>query len=146
MMAYKTALGTVVQLGLKNTAVVSAWGKDPIGAIVQACHALEIPCFVIHDRDLPDEVEGEEDGLSPAQKAQATKNRRLAELKPKGLHMNRPNLEAVLDIAPNEKSAAAVFYKLRGKELQEIREEFSGLIPDDLLSFLGVDDTPSAEE
>ena len=43
ILAYRTALSTATDLGLKNVAIVGAWGKDTIGTIVQVCAALRSP-------------------------------------------------------------------------------------------------------
>ncbi len=141
LLAYRTALDGSVEWGLRNTAVVSAWGKDTVAALVELCHAFEVPVFAIHDRDLPQEISDDDpvDSLTPGQKAQRTKNARIAGLSgPNHVHQNRPNLEGVLGIPPEEKSAEAVFGALAGKDLHEVRTEFPGLIPDALLEFLQV--------
>ena len=46
LLAYKTVLSEAVNLELNNIAIVSAWGKDPITAIVQLCKRFDIPYFV----------------------------------------------------------------------------------------------------
>lgn len=141
LLAYRTALEGSIEWGLKNAAVVSAWGKDTVSALVQLCNAFEVPVFAIHDRDLPDDISDEADveSLSPEQKAHRTKNEKIAGLLPRDrVHQNRPNLEGVLGIPNAQKSAEAVFERLAGMSLTDVRATYPGLVPPALLDFLGI--------
>ncbi|MGA2323822.1 MAG: AAA family ATPase [Sedimentisphaerales bacterium] len=150
LLAYKSILSEEVNLELNNIAIVSAWGKDPIVAIVRLCKKFKIPYFVIHDWDLtrndvdvsrkPDESNPDYRSLIPTEKAQYTKNHKI--LKEVGalenIHYNKKNLEVVLKIPESEKSATSVFGKLKGKNLDIIMKEFPNLIDDNLLRFVEI--------
>lgn len=148
LLAYKTILSEAFNLELNNIAIVSAWGKDTIIAIVQLCKRFEISHFIIHDWDLTDEdvdISAEPGGansyyqdLTPAEKAQYTKNHKiLREVgTPELIHHNKRNLETVLGISEAEKGAISVFEKLKDKNLDEAMTEFPNLIDNKLLKFM----------
>jgi hypothetical protein len=136
LLAYRTVLATAIELELHNTSVVAAWGKDSVATIIDLCHLLEIPCYAIHDSDLPEPLP---ESLSPVQKAHRTKNEAIAgRLPPERRHHNVPNLEAVLEIDPKEKSAAAVFSRVQNLGVTDAQSKYPGFLPDDLLKFLGL--------
>jgi putative ATP-dependent endonuclease of OLD family len=137
LLAYTTLIATAVPLGLRNIAVVAAWGKDPIVSLVDLCNLLQIDCYVVHDSDLPHG--GDPSAYTPAQKAQQTKNATIAGRMNDGhIHQNVPNLEAVLGIPLAEKSAAAVFSRVETVTLAEAARDIPALIPKSLLEFLGL--------
>ena len=101
--AYRTIIETELNLGLKNVAIVAAWGKDTIAVLVQLCKRLGIPYFVIHDWDIGDPclaITGESSGkdaaykkLDKAEKAQYTKNATiLREAGANNVHHNKKHL------------------------------------------------------
>jgi predicted ATP-dependent endonuclease of OLD family len=150
LLAYKSILSEEANLELNNIAIVSAWGKDPITAIVRLCKKFEIPYFVIHDWDLngneidisgkPDESNPHYKNLISTDRTQYTKNHKIFKEVGtfKNIHYNKKNLEVVLKITESEKSSASVFGKLKDKSLDTIMKEFPNLIDNNLLRFLEI--------
>ena len=150
LLAYKTVISEKINLEFNNIAIVSAWGKDPITAIVQLCKRFDIPYFVIHDWDLsrdemdiskePDADNKDYQNLVPKEKAQYTKNHKI--LKEVGtlerIHHNKKKLESVLQISEGAKGAISVFEKLKDKNLDDVMNKFPNLIDDNLLRFVGI--------
>jgi hypothetical protein len=153
VLAYRTVIEPTINLGLRNIAIVAAWGKDTISTLVQLCKKWGIPYFVIHDWDITacDRLEGPADdsnevykGLSSEEKAQYTKNCRIdAVAGTANVHCNRLKLETVLKIA--KKSAASVFARVNGKTILDVKTDFPGFWPDRLEAFLSepIKATPS---
>jgi hypothetical protein len=154
LVAYRTVIETQVNIGLRNIAIVAAWGKDTIVTLVQLCKKYRIPYFVVHDWDLSDphlevsEAPGPKNKayakLDKDAKAQYTKNHRIrAEAGQEHVHQNKRNLEEVLGIPVKDKSAASVFAKVNGKSLAQVVKEFPGLIPQALLRLLEIEEQSS---
>jgi predicted ATP-dependent endonuclease of OLD family len=155
LLAYKIVISEKINLELKNIAIVSAWGKDTITAIVQLCKRFDISYFVIHDWDLPRDdidISGEPkttnknyEELNPTEKSQYTKNYKI--LKEVGnielIHHNKKDLESVLGISEAAKGAISVFEKLKDKKLDEVMKEFPNFINNKLLAFIGTDENKS---
>ncbi len=150
LLAYRTAIETKVNLGLNNIAIVAAWGKDSVITIVQLCKRFGIPYFVVHDWDLPDpgiDVSKEPgatnalyQGLAAEDKAQYTKNWRIrCESGAANVHHNKRNLEEVLGIPTNAKSAASVYERVGGKSFAEVVRDFPNLFSPNLRQFVQVD-------
>jgi putative ATP-dependent endonuclease of the OLD family len=136
LLAYRTILEKSYDFGLNNTALVAAWGKDSLVAIIQLCQAFCIPVFVIHDADLPT-LDPLPTTASAAEKGQATKNATIARsMGGRNIHINVPNLEGVLEIPSTEKSAEAVFVRVAGLTLPEAMARYPRLIPASLCTFL----------
>lgn len=147
LLAYKLVLSEEIALGLKNIAVVSVGGKDPIRTLVQLCKNFEISFFVIHDWDLPDKTinvsldknktESVYNELSKVEKAQYTKNHKIIKLcGEKLVHQNKINLEEVLSIKNKGSGSLEIFEKLNGKKMTQVEKEYPGLIDDNLKAFL----------
>jgi hypothetical protein len=122
LLAYRTVLEKDVVLGLKNIAIVCAWGKDPIITLVQLCKKWQTPYFVIHDWDLagpsvdvsvPSAESADYPHLTPTEKGQYTKNHKILKEAGAGcVHHNKTKLETVLSIAPADKCAASVHERI----------------------------------
>lgn len=148
LLAYKTILGDKINFGLKNIAIVAAWGKDSILTIIQICKRYEIPYYVIHDWDLDDEsidisITPKESkiyqSLTPEDKAQYTKNYKIAlEAGIENVHTNKRNIEEVLDIDVSDKGTLSIFEKINNKSFEDIQSSYPLLIDDGLLNFLEI--------
>lgn len=152
LIGYRTVLENSTSLGLKNIAIVAAWGKDTLLAIVQLCRTWKIPVFVIHDWDIDDasvvidkQTEPKQSAIyktlkSKEDKAQYTKNWRiLSEVEERFLHHNKPRIESVLGIPIAEKSAASVYAKVAGKGVKEAITDFPLFFPKTLAEFVEIE-------
>ncbi|MCF7807219.1 MAG: AAA family ATPase [Candidatus Marinimicrobia bacterium] len=144
LLGYKTVLSQKYNLEFDNISIVSAWGKDTIKSIAELCNLFDIKYFVIHDWDLDTDCDvtiRKEDSdsiyseLTPAQKAQYTKNYQIAEIAGiNNIHHNKRNLESVLGIT--EKGTFSVFEKLRGKTVDQVSAEFPKFLDDKIIQFI----------
>lgn len=122
-------------------------GKDSLTTIIQICKRFDVPFFVIHDWDLPDDADPntkpyplneEARKVLVQDRGQWTKNKKILEVieKEELRHVNKRNLEGALGIEPNNKGPVSVFEKIKGKSLEQIKIEFPLLISENLLNFL----------
>jgi hypothetical protein len=150
MIAYKNIFSEYIDFGLKNIAMIAAWGKDPMPTLIQLCKRYDISYFIIHDWDLddrdidvrkmPNEANKTYQQLDSVSKAQFTKNYKIYKASNvKRIHWNKRNLETVLGLTDSEKQPAKIFEKTKGKKLDQIRSEFPELLSSDLLEFLGLE-------
>lgn len=146
-------------LSFNNISIVASHGKSSSLILIQLCNYLQIPYYVIHDRDLENHIEIDfsqsmteytnnpvYNALSAPLKAQYTNNMKIFHLlsNKDNLHRNKPKIEESLnytrtnteDLTYSWKSSASVFDKLKWKSLTEIRREFPNLITQSLLDFL----------
>ncbi len=149
ILTYKTILENQVNFGLKNIAIVAAWGKDSILTIIDLCKLFKIDFFVIHDWDLdndddpnllPEGATDEEKKKQTTDKQQWTKNNKILEkIEKEGLrHCNKKNLEEVLNIERNQKGTIAIYQKLKDKNLEDVQRKYPNLVSNSLLNFLGI--------
>lgn len=149
LLAYKTILSQKINFGLNNIGIVCAWGKDTIKTLIELSNAFEVPCFVIHDWDLNDDIdpntkeipvdEGQKKLLSN-DKCQRTKNQTIISViwDQNRLHQNKRNLEWVLWIDKKAKWPVSVFEKINWKTLEQIQAEYPNFLPSKLLNFLWI--------
>ena len=149
ILTYRTIFEGQVNFGLKNIAIVAAWGKDSILTIIDLCKLFKIDFFVIHDWDLdnddnpntlPEGTTEEEKKKQAVDKQQWTKNNKILDkIGNKNLrHCNKRNLEIVLDIERSQKGTVAIYQKLKNKTSKDIQKDYPNLISDNLLNFLGI--------
>jgi predicted ATP-dependent endonuclease of OLD family len=145
LFVYKTILLEKVDFEIRNITIVAAWGKDSIVTIIQICKLFHIPYFIIHDKDLIEEIDKfnepninnkEYMKLDKNSKSQYTKNFKIhKEAGDKTLvHRNAPNLEQVLNI--QVKGMPEILQKLNEKNYQTIKKSFPNLISNNLERFL----------
>jgi len=149
LLAYKYALSQVFNFEANNTAILAAWGKDPIISLIQLCQRYQIEFYVIHDWDLSNndlDIYQEPKSynkyalLPSEEKSQFTKNFKIAsQINDRSkLHHNKLKLESVLRIKDSDKGAMSVFNALEKKNLKEIMTAFPEFINNSLLDFLQI--------
>lgn len=168
VLAYKMALDIDVLiknwLAFNNISVVASHWKSSSLILIKLCKHLQIPYFVIHDRDLettqPIEFSDTFDNYtenilytlltSSSLKWQYTNNFKIyKEVGNESLiHWNKPKIEESLwykrqentsgsdMIKYKDKSSETMFHKLNWKTLDTIRSEYPLFISDQLLNFI----------
>jgi putative ATP-dependent endonuclease of the OLD family len=149
LLAYKYSLSQIFNFEANNTAILAAWGKDPIISLIQLCQRYQIAFYVIHDWDISNsDLDIYQDprsyppysSLPSEEKSQFTKNFKIASLindKSK-LHHNKLKLESVLGIKDADKGAISVVRALENKSVPEIMKTNPGFINQSLLDFLKI--------